>query len=275
MTRVNAATLLRPISALALAGLAVWPLFAQVPADAVFNGFQVTGDFVFELDGVEPEHAEVYHSERAVAYLVMAPELSSPLLINPRTRSVESVHLMKVAKRDNGTIDILADAAIDVIDQFEIDVESQTLTFNVKGKPAKLKPKPYLLGLHNGEDLKNYKPEYSREAETYGPVPASLQALKAQGRETRVRVYFGSWCPACTRLVPKILRVADEVQGSKIDFEYYGLPRPLTDDPEAGRMKIHGVPTAIVFVDGKEVGRLTGNQWTNPEISLTRLLSDS
>ena len=60
------------------------PLVAQVPADAVFNGFEPIGDFFFELDGAKLDNAEIYVSRKAAAYLVIAPELASPILINPR-----------------------------------------------------------------------------------------------------------------------------------------------------------------------------------------------
>ncbi len=84
---------------------------AQAPADAVFSGFKRNGEFLFELDGEDLKHAEIYLSDRAASYLVIAPELASPLLISPRAGSVESVSFMKVMKRDDGTIDLLADAS--------------------------------------------------------------------------------------------------------------------------------------------------------------------
>ncbi len=49
------------------------PATAQgVPADAVFQGFKPTGEFTFSLAGKDLKDAEIYLSERAGAYLVIA-----------------------------------------------------------------------------------------------------------------------------------------------------------------------------------------------------------
>lgn len=241
-----------------------------VPADAVFSGFKPNGEFLFELDGKKLENAEIYLSERAASYLVIAPELASPLLISPRTTSVESVSFMKVLKREDGTIDLLADASFNRLGAFRID--GQELVFKVKDQDARLKAKPPLLGEQDAAALTGYKPEYARLAEEYTPEARYLGNLRAQEGAVRVRVYFGTWCPVCGRLVPRILRLADELEGSQVHFEYYGLPQPMTKDPVTKSEDLHGVPTAIVYAGDKEIGRLTGGDLNAPEKSITRLV---
>ena len=241
-----------------------------VGADALFSDFKPNGEFLFELDGEDLKHAEIYLSDRAFSYLVIAPELASPLLINPRAGSVESVSFMKVAKREDGTIDLLADASFNRLGTFSI--EGQEIAFQVKGQPAKLKAKPPLLGEQTPESLKGYKPEYSTLADEYVPETRFLGNLRAQESSVRVRVYFGTWCPVCGRLVPRIMRLGEELQGSKVRFEYYGLPQPMSDDPVTKREDLHGVPTAIVYVGDKEVGRLSGGDLNAPEKSITRVV---
>ena len=74
--------------------------------------------------------------------------------------------------------------------------------------------------------------------------------------------------------MPPLLKVEDELKGSKIKFEYFGLPKSgLSDVPEAKRFGINSVPTGIIFINGKEAGRLTGNAWTSPETSLATILT--
>ncbi len=254
---------------------AAWLLSAtclaqDIPADAVFSDFKRNGEFLFELDGETLEHAEIYLSDRAASYLVIAPELASPLLINPRAQSVESVSFMKVMKRDDGTIDLLADASFNRLGAFSID--GQAIVFEVKGQDAKLKAKPPLLGEQDAEALKAFKPEYAQLADQYAPDARFVGKLKEQEDAVRVRVYFGTWCPVCGRLVPRILRLADEVKGSRVHFEYYGLPQPMTDDPIARREDLHGVPTAIVYLGDKEIGRLGGADLNSPEKAITRAI---
>ena len=240
---------------------------AQMMADEVLRDFKINGDFVLELDGNVLKSSEVFFSERAVAYLVMAPELASPVMISPRARSVQSVHLMKVIKKQGGgAVDILADAELVPLGSFTL--QGTNVVFSIDGKGAKLMPKPWALGRHNAERLKKSNPEYAFQATQYTPGAQHLEALRNQSKEVKVMVYFGSWCPHCKRMVPRILRVAEELAGSKVDFEFYGLPSPLTDDPEAKRADVHGVPTMLVFVDGKEAKRFDGNGLQVPEASI-------
>ena len=83
------------------------------------------------------------------------------------------------------------------------------LAFDVKGQTARLKPRPPLLGLQPPEALRSHKPEYDRDAAAYSPSSRHLEALRALNQEARVLIYFGTWCPACGRLVPNVLRVDD------------------------------------------------------------------
>jgi hypothetical protein len=68
------------------------------------------------------------------------------------------------------------------------------------------------------------------------------------------------------------MKVATELEGSHINLEFYGLPQGWGQHPVAGPLKILAVPTGVVYVDGKEVGRITGNQWQTPEVSLNEIL---
>ena len=257
---------------LILALLAATPATAaaQTPADALFRDFERIGDFQFELAGEVVEAAEIYQSRRAAAYLVIAPELASPILINPRTTSVESVHLMKVARQSDGSIDLLADATFDYLGSFR--VAGTELAFSVKGKPARLKPKPDLLGFQSPEALRSYKPEYDREASAYSPSELHVKAVRALSQEARLLIYFGTWCPTCTRLVPNVLRLSEELEGSKLKIEYYGLPHNMSDDPVTDRDDVHGVPTGIVYVGGEEIARLGVQELNKPEVALARIL---
>lgn len=255
-----------------LAALAA-PLLAQAPADAVFKDFQPSGEFEVRLDGKTLENAELFHAERAGAYLVLAPELSSPLLVNARTQTVEQVSFMKVAKRAGGTIDLLADASFQTVGPFAVG--AQQLSFNFKGQKIVLASKPPLTGLHPPAGLVSHNPAYGFKSKQYKPDAAQMASLKAQTKDVRVRIYFGNWCPVCGRLVPKVLRIEEELGESKVSFEYYGLPQPMSDDPITAKEDLHGVPTGIVYVGDKEIGRLSGRDLFKPEASLTKMLTGS
>jgi thiol-disulfide isomerase/thioredoxin len=91
--------------------------------------------------------------------------------------------------------------------------------------------------------------------------------------ELIVRVYFGSWSPICERIVPKIMAV--EEAWRFVRFEYYGLPKPLSDDELARSQGITGLQTVLVLRGGEEVARLTGRQLDSPEEAFSRGLRRS
>jgi thiol-disulfide isomerase/thioredoxin len=258
------------LAILLLAAAAAVPAHGQaVPSDAVLRGFQRIGDYVLLVNGKEDKGAEIYQNSKIPAYLILASALPSPVLMTPRAGTVETVNLMKVAKQKDGSVDLLADASLAPQGKFQIDGEK--VAFTSEGKQVSLNPNPPLLGIKKNADLKAHNPEYARTAQGYNPNPAVLAALKKEAQPVTVRVFFGSWCPHCRQHVPLLLKVEDQLGASKIHFEYYGLPRDFKD-PEAQRMKIKGVPTAVIYVNGRETGRMEGNDWTVPEASLSKLL---
>jgi hypothetical protein len=73
-------------------------------------------------------------------------------------------------------------------------------------------------------------------------------------------------------MVPRIMKLAEQLEGSQINFDFYGLPRGITGDPEATRVDIHAVPTGVIYRSGKEIGRIEGAGWRVPELAINNLL---
>lgn len=241
-------------------------------ADAVLRDFVPTGDYVVKIDGKEAEKAELYQSGRVPAFLIVANELASPTLILPREQAVQTVSFMKLSKRADGTIDILADAELVPAGSFKL--EGQDVALTVDGKKILLVERPYLLGEQDLADMLSYSPDYRRAADGYSPEPGAVKAIAGNKQPVKVRVYFGSWCGFCKQYVPKMLKVAQQLEG-EVDFEFYGLPNGFGDEPAAKKDDISSVPTGIVYVNGREVGRLNARDWENPEGTLRNLVSGS
>jgi thiol-disulfide isomerase/thioredoxin len=240
-------------------------------ADNVLRDFEPSGDFQLVVDGQVAKDAKINQSQRAAAFLIRAPQLPEPVLLSPRTGSVETVSLMSLALRSNGVVDILADAQSTPQGAFRLDGEE--VIFSVAGKQLKLVPRPDLTGFHGREEMIDHNPAYGYKAQGYTPDATDLAQLKGAGADVQVRVFFGSWCPTCSRYVPLVMKV-DEELGGTVDFRYYGLPKQnFRNDPEAKRANITGVPTIVVYRGGKEVGRLQSTQWPKPEAGITALLN--
>jgi thiol-disulfide isomerase/thioredoxin len=259
---------------LAVLALVAVPFVAQaqgmVPSDAVLRGFQPTGEYTLIVDGVPVPAAEIYQNDKLPGMLILTSALPSPVLLSPRTGQAETVNLMKVSKQKDGSVDLLADAVLSPIGQFTS--EGENVSFVFKGTKVRLNSRPALLGVKSNADLKGYLPDYVRNARNYTPNAAAVADLKKVGTPVTVRVYFGSWCPHCRQHVPLLLKVEDQVQNPKIRFEYFGLPKDF-NDPEAKKAGIHSVPTGIVYINGKETGRITGEGWTSPEVLLDKIVT--
>lgn len=267
----TSSTLWRRLALVALALTASGDAAAQrVPSDNVLRDFQRNWEYLLSVDGKEIPGAEIYFAERVPAFLLITSAFPSPVLLTPRTGNVETVHIMKILKKPDGSIDLLADAVLSASGKFTLDGEN--VIFSVGAKAAKLAPKPPLLGLRKGGDLKTYSPGYVKTAQGYTPSPSALAALKKETKQVVVRVFFGTWCPHCRSHIPYILRIEDELKSGKIRFEYFGLPRSM-DAPEAKRQSIHEVPQAIVLYAGREIGRIKGTDWDAPEVKLSRVLA--
>jgi thiol-disulfide isomerase/thioredoxin len=267
--------MIQPRSSLRRTVVALLLVAAAVPAArpaAAQTGFKRIGDYVLMVNGQEDKGAEIYQNDSVPAYLILPNALPSPILLTPRAGTVETVNLMKVAKQKDGTADLLPNATL--AQQGKFQIQDGKVTFSSEGKQVAMSPNPPLLGLKKNADLKAHSPEYARSAQSYTPNPAAMQMLKKEKQPVTVRTFFGSWCPHCKEHVPLLLKVEDQLGASKIRFEYYGMPRDFKD-PEAQRLRITGVPTAIIYVNGRQVGRMEAQDWAAPEVSLSKLLGPS
>ena len=267
----RAALLLALTTVLAGALLAVAPASAQrVPADNVLRDFQRISDYVLVFNGKQVP-AEIYQSQRAAAILIISSSFPSPVLLSPGSGSASTVNLMKVEKKPDGTIDLLADAQL--APQGPIEPTDEEIHFKVDGHSAALATAPPLLGLRRADEVTAHNPEYVPRAAAFTPNPQALARLKREARPVSVRVFYGSWCPHCRELVPHVVKLEQALKGGKVRFEYWGLPRNFGTDLPAKQNNIRAVPTGIVYVNGKEIGRITGNAWTAMETNLVTLLS--
>jgi thiol-disulfide isomerase/thioredoxin len=260
------------LAALAVTLLAL-PLATRAQApNGSLQGFAPNGDYGLVVNG-KPVSAEIYQNG-APAFLIIAPSaLPSPVLLMAGAGTVQKVHVMKVAKQKDGTVNLLAGAVLGTVGSFQPAGEGVTFTY--EGRKVALNPKPPVVGLRNGADLRAKIPEYGRGAQAYTPNAAAVASLKKAARPATVHIVFGSWCPHCRQHVPMMLKVEDMVRNPNVKFEYFGLPRPpqAWQDPEVKRLGIKGVPTGVVYVNGKEVGRIEGEAWNAPEVQLSKILS--
>lgn len=256
---------------IAAVAAAVAMLFASVSvAQSVLSGFEPIDQYVLEVDGTVDEKAEIFVQRRLPAFLVLPASSNSPYLLGIRNRMVQSVSLMKVTSNANGTMDLSQDAVTGT--KGALQQTADGFSFSADGKRYQLKEKPDFLGLARGSSLEEYADRYKLGAEAYTPDADALESIRNADGKVHVRIYFGSWCPFCQRYVPHMVRVAKEISEANVTIDFYGLPKGISSDPVAAQARINAVPTGVVFVDGKEVGRLMQDDWRAPEKTIAKIL---
>lgn len=230
--------------------------------------FHRTLDYVVKVDGQAVPGVKSYVTERGDAYLIVVPKLG-PVLLSLRSREVAL--LAQAPAEHGGLVALPAAAARKPVGQFEIAREAPVFTLD--GRRVALEYPPPLLGLQPLAAVRAYNPDYDRKAASYQPDAAALAGLAAMKEPVRLRVYFGTWCPVCSRVLPNLFKVLDSLPKAPLTVELYGLPQDRDADPEPARMNLQGIPTGIVYRQGREIGRLTGQDWQQPEVALWQLLS--
>ena|SRR5688572_13584181 len=92
----------------------------------------------------------------------------------------------------------------------------------------------------------------SKSVHELGDLNFDSTVVRASG--TVLVDFTAGWCPPCKKLTPIVERIAEEASGrlsvGSVDVDAW---------PDlASRFRIRGVPTLVVFQDGKEIARRTG-----------------
>ena len=267
--RARSAVLSSFLLAAALASGA--PLLAQqIPADPVLRDFEPIGEYVLEVGNVPLPALKMYRSRPAgAAVLITGNGIPGPLLLVPRERAVKRVPEGKVVVGADGVAFLLADAQLARESAFA--TEGRDVVFTVGNAMARLREKPHLVGPHPASDLASHDVGYAFRSRRYSPSAPVVQALRQLRTPVKVRVFFGSWCPHCSETVPKVMKVGEALAGSPVQIEYYGVPSGF-EDAEAKRLGVNSVPTGIVYVGGREVGRISGFDWNIPELAIKKVV---
>lgn len=247
---------------LVLAPAGAQPPLRTVPPDP---GFVIIGEYHLELDGSVDEDATIYHSPRRGSILVRSDDLDYALELRPRDRSILAWPKDQIAVDDDGTVEVRGEAKpagrFELVDNFPV--------FTLGGKKIRFVSRPPVLGTYDAAALKKAFPVYAQRARIFEPQAFYLEKLEDLDEELHIRVFFGTWCDVCTQMLPRILRTEEALAelGAPITFEYHGIPADF-GDPEAKRLNVTGLPTGILYFEGKELGRIVGHGWSHPTMAI-------
>lgn len=262
------------------AALCVLPLLLAVPAargaaqtaHPVLSGFLPIDDYILEVDGQADSGARLYLSQRAASMLILSDSLGEPLLLWARSMAVDRLQGSDLLASGPG-YDVVGEPDKSYIGEARPD--QTTIVLPIEGRDVKILPRPPLIGDRTLGELLEHSPGYRAGMDAFQPNAAAMAAIR-DTEPARVRVFFGSWCGVCKQVLPNLLQVNAGLEGTQVTFEYYGLASPPAgwEDPEVTGNEITGLPTAIIYRDGREIGRFGGaNDFAQPARVLQTLLA--
>jgi hypothetical protein len=130
-----------------------------------------------------------------------------------------------------------------------------------------------LVGPATRDQILEAQPEWQAVVAAYDPDPEAVARLKSLDHPVTVEVFLGTWCSDSRAHVSEFFKILDLVDSPLIIPSYVAVPR----DKEARRPLTEGkdiwkVPTFIVSVDGREVGRIIETPAKSVERDLVDIL---
>jgi thiol-disulfide isomerase/thioredoxin len=245
---------------------------APAPAAAGPQPFYLSGKRIVRVAGTIDEKARVYLGLGTPRAVILSPALGPPVYVASGEKTATVIEASRVQQSPDDPDAVLVDAD-GVTGGVPLTVDGLELRFAVAGKPVVLESRPpKLTGDLTADQLLAAIPEYRRNAKTYQPGKGDLRLLATITEPAEIDIFFGTWCPHCEQNVPRMIKVAQELNSPVLTFRYHGLSEKFADDPLARQYQLQGVPVALVKRGDKLLARIEGPSWARPEAALSAVL---
>jgi len=256
------------VAALALAAAMFPAAAAPIPPTEVVP-LVPDSTFKVEIDGAEVPTAETYMVGSS-SLLILGCSLKDPILVATSDRTVRYFPEVSVMRDGEGNVSLKGSPS-DPICSYQYSAGQ--ILFQAEGRNVRLSPKPPLVGPQTLEDITRHHRDYEVRIKGYTPDSAAVEFLSKYSRKTDIQIYFGSWCSVCEAWIPRLVKALQSAKNPSIETHFIALPRNFSKVPSARTRGIQGVPTILVFQDGREVGRLHGRPETGSiEAALAKIL---
>ena len=129
-----------------------------------------------------------------------------------------------------------------------------------------------LLGRVDPETILAINPEWRANHDAFEPADSDVRRIASSPVEARLDTYFGSWCSDSRREVPRLLKILERASPQNLKVRFYGLDRTKKEPARLARKgAIVRVPTLILSVRGREIGRIVEKPQTTLEHDLAEL----
>ena len=130
-----------------------------------------------------------------------------------------------------------------------------------------------MLGPLSREAILDGRPDWRAVAAAYQPKPDCVEKLRALAREVRIEIYFGTWCSDSKAHVSEYFKIMEMADNPLVQTACIGVPEDKAKRAAYTQGKdIVKLPTFLVFVDGREAGRIVETPEKSVEEDLVRIL---
>ena len=262
---------MKKLSLLACLALVLVPASSFASAERL--SLQTTGHYQVRVDGGLDMDATVYKVQRGIPhFLIVSDSLESAWLIAAVERAARPLAkdaIVPLAGAE-GSVSVVPPEGDE--GKSDIQIDGANVSFRTPTGFVTMEPREPLVGDLSLEQMLDYMPEYRRAASAFEPARGQLLLLREVEQDVVVDVYFGTWCPHCEKLVPRMIKLASVVDNPKLQFRFRGVPGRIADDPMARQYKIDGVPMALVRRGDEVLARLMGRELMQPETSINAAL---
>jgi thiol-disulfide isomerase/thioredoxin len=252
-----------------MVGLVVVMLAAGGLLWAEDSEWQRSCRFAVQVDGSDTTSGAIYERRGTPDMLGKLAD-NSWFLLQPAQRRVLELKPGQVAVAQDAHTATLSGALPN--DGGTVRLTPAALSFDVTGRWVKVLPTPPLIGEVTAEDFLDLCPDYQEAEVSYEPDTKMVSRLASADGSRSVEVFFGSWCPHCQQILPKLMKSLRLANNSKLQVKWIGLPRSFASEPHVKAREVRGVPTIIVLEEGRELGRFNGTEKVPVEASLANLV---
>jgi len=116
---------------------------------------------------------------------------------------------------------------------------------------------------------------FKKGYDAYNPGATALKTISKLAPHLRFEVFGGTWCDDTHDLLPEFYKVADAagIKDSQITLHLVNRDKK-TKDGSSDKYSITNVPTFIVFIGDKQVGKVVESVKTSIEADIAAILVD-
>jgi thioredoxin 1 len=222
------------------------------------------------VDGKSDGQAHLYDSEDFQRMLLVLDDMKTAMVLDLGSTTISSVPPDAIRETEDGTVTVDESAS-----SFLTGLERTdgVIRCEFEEHPISISALPPLVGPTTLAHLLEMKPAYSISAQAYKPDPRRIAELKG-APDTEIRIYFGTWCFMCKRLVPPLIRSLEAAANPKIKVQYIGVDEDLREPAaEIARDHVTKTPTIVVLQGGREIGRIEEKAETTIEADLASIMT--